>query len=70
MLTNYQSDIDTLFNIGRDLVTFDSEEDLLKKCGYYLEHEDERREIAENGFKAVRENHTYEHRVAEMVTFL
>ncbi len=70
MLSNYQSDIDTLFNIGRDLVTFDSEEDLLKKCGYYLEHEDERREIAENGFKAVRENHTYEHRVAEMVTFL
>ncbi|MCR5304741.1 MAG: glycosyltransferase [Lachnospiraceae bacterium] len=70
MLSNYQSDIDSLFLIGEDLVTFDSKEDLIRKCEYYLKHDDERKQIAENGLNSVIKHHTYDHRVAEMMSFI
>jgi hypothetical protein len=44
-----------------DYVVFDTKEDLLDKARYYLEHEDERQEIAYNGYrKATTE---YNHQV-------
>jgi hypothetical protein len=44
-----------------DYVAFDTKEDLLDKARYYLEHEDERQEIAYNGYrKATTE---YNHQV-------
>jgi spore maturation protein CgeB len=55
VLTNYQSEIPEYFEIGRDLETFAGEEELLDKIGYYLAHENERREIAVNGCKKARE---------------
>ena len=41
----------SLFSEGIDYASFSSKEDLLKKIRYYLEHEDERFKIAENGRK-------------------
>ena len=34
------------FEEGKELVFFADRKDLLDKCGYYLAHEDERRQIA------------------------
>lgn len=58
LLTNYQADFDRHFVAGRDYDFFSSEEDLLAKIDYYLNHEDERKEIALNGFNMVNENFT------------
>lgn len=66
LLTNYQAEIASLFEPGRDLVVYESFDDCLKKAGYYLEHEDERRTIAENGYRKICAHHTYDHRIAEM----
>ena len=67
LLTNYQNDFDRHFIDGEDFVSYSSREDLYNKTRYYLKHNDERRDIARNGCKAVRENHTYEKRLAEML---
>ena len=46
-----------LFNPGEDYIMFHNQDDLLKKIRYYLEHEDERRTIAESGYRKVTEIH-------------
>ena len=63
LLTNYQAEIPYYFKEGEDLVCFDSLEDLCEKVGYYLEHEEERKRIAWNGYRKVREKHSYIERI-------
>lgn len=53
-LTNYQECIGQHFVDGRDLVLFHSEQDMLDKITYYMQHEEERRQIAINGHQAVQ----------------
>lgn len=67
VLTNYQSEIPEYFEIGKDLETFSGEEELLDKIGYYLEHEKEREQIAENGYHKAKEQYSLELRVQQML---
>lgn len=67
LLTNYQAEIPYYFTEGEDLVCFDGIEDLCEKTAYYLDHEEERRRIAENGYRKVKGQHSYRKRVAEML---
>ncbi|HKL80786.1 MAG TPA: glycosyltransferase, partial [Mobilitalea sp.] len=67
LITNYQGDIEKYFEIGKDLICYESEEDLLDKVQYYLQHEDERRQIAENGYLKVKQYHNYEVRLKEIL---
>lgn len=46
----------SMFEEGKEAAYFSSNEELLEKCRYYLEHEEERMQIAENGLKKCREN--------------
>lgn len=66
LMTNFQADFLEFFTPEEDFVYFEDREDLISKCSYYLEHEEERRSIASNGLKKIREAHTFEHRVREM----
>ena len=70
LLTNYQSDFLNFFVPGEDFDYFESKNDLLDKIDYYLAHEEERAQIAENGFKKVAAYHTYRHRAEEMLSSL
>ena len=54
-MTNYQTEIEEFFRDGVDLVMYTGMEDLLEKVSYYLEHEDARRRIAQEGKKKVTE---------------
>lgn len=63
LLSNYQEDFFDFFIPEEDFVFFDGTEDLLNKIEYYLSHEKERKEIAQNGFRKVNAFHTYEQRV-------
>lgn len=62
VLTNFQPEIAENFVIGEHLETFVNEKELLEKIAYYLEHEEERAEIARAGQQAVREFHSYRER--------
>ena len=70
LLTNYQAELPDYFEIGRDLETYSSMEELEEKVRYYLSHEEERIEIAVNGYEKTVKHHTYEARIAEMIRVL
>ena len=65
-ITNFQPELVMYFKNGEDLVWFEDETDLVKKVRYYLTHEDERKRIALNGQKKVRELHSYDERLKMM----
>lgn len=67
LLTDYQAELPYFFEEGKDLVCFDGVEDLREKVGYYLEHEEERRAIAESGYRKVKETHLYIERIRTML---
>lgn len=67
LITNYQTEIPELFEIGTDLVTYDSLDDLHALCAYYLAHEEERKAIAQNGYEKVKQLHTYDIRLLQML---
>ena len=62
-----QAEIPELFEIGVDLEAYGILEELVDKCSYYLTHEDERRQIALNGYRKVKEYHGYVNRMVEMI---
>ena len=70
LLSNYQADFADCYVDGEDYVSYGSKEDMLNKIEYYLSHEKERQEIAANGLRRTIENHTYEHRIKEMLAFV
>ena len=67
LLTNYQEDLLRFFEPGKDFVYYESTRDLMEKIDYYLGHEDERRQIADNGYEKVKRDHTYAHRLVKIL---
>jgi len=67
LMTNFQSDFMEYFVPGEDFVFYEDYDDLMKKADYYLSHEDERKQIAHNGYEKVKALHTYKDRVQTML---
>ena len=59
MLSNYQTELCELFVPGEDFVYYDSIEQVPELIAYYLEHENERKEIEHNGFIKVKDQFSY-----------
>lgn len=70
LLTNYQADYDPLFVRGEDYEIYEDYNDLVEKVRYYLNHTDERLRIAENGYKKVKELHSYDKRLDQIELLL
>lgn len=66
LLTNYQPELPEYFEIGKEVAVYESQQDLLEKIAYYLEHEEERQEIAANGRRAIEQRHQYAQRLQMM----
>lgn len=67
LISDYQADFMDHFVPGQDFVYYDNRMDLLQKIDYYLAHEEERKTIAKNGYNKTVREHTYKHRVREML---
>lgn len=67
LITNFQEELPEHFVIGEDLEAYDSLDSLISKCEYYLTHENDRKEIAHNGFEKVRQYHTYDTRLTKIL---
>ncbi|MCR5701965.1 MAG: DUF3880 domain-containing protein [Lachnospiraceae bacterium] len=67
LLTDYRPDFEGLFEPGEDFVYYTSIDDAIEKIYYYIEHEDERINIAENGKNKVEIGFTYAKRLTDML---
>lgn len=65
-ITNYQPEVAELLHDGEEIVMYTSMEDLQEKVKYYLEHEEERKRIAESSYRAVRERFLLLKRIQDM----
>lgn len=59
LLSNYQEELDEYFVEDKEIVIYRSLDDCIDKVRYYLSHEDERKQIAEAGCKAVKDRFDY-----------
>jgi spore maturation protein CgeB len=66
-LTQWVKSMDYWFENGEHLVTVKNYEEAYKKMKYYLQYEQERKQIAEQGHLFVRNSHTYEDRIKESI---
>ena len=62
--------LDELFEIGREIVVYRDDEDLLAKIAYYLAHDEEREAIARAGQQRTLREHTYLHRVQRIIEII
>lgn len=67
LLSNYQDDFLYFFEPDRDFVFYESRQDLMNKIGIYLRDPDRRRQIAENGYRKIKADHTYDIRVQQIL---
>ena len=66
LLTNLQPEISEYFKDGKDVVMYKSLEEAVDKACYYLAHDDERKNIARNGYKVVSDGFRFEDRIHNM----
>ncbi len=69
-LTNYQEEIGELFHIGQDIEVYHDLGELIEKASYYLSHEEARARIAINGYMTIRDHHTYDRRIRQMLDII
>lgn len=70
LLSNRNAGIAGLFEDGKDLVFYESLDDLEDKVRYYLDRPEERRAIGEHGRRTVLARHTLLHRARRIVSVL
>jgi spore maturation protein CgeB len=66
LLTDRVAYLDDYLTPGEEIGVFTSQDDLVAQVGWWLEHEEDRARAAEAGYRRVREEHTYDHRFAEI----
>lgn len=70
-LVKYTLGMERAFGPDREnLVYWDTQQDCIAKIKYYLEHEEERNEIAESGYQWAKRYMTFDFRVRQFLTIL
>jgi len=62
LITEKANDIKSYYESGKEIITYESLGDLIKKIKYYLKNEKEREKIAMAGYERTLKEHTYEKR--------
>ena len=70
LITDAKRNLSELFAPGEEVVAYADEDDLVEKIHHYLRHDDERTRIARAGQERTLREHTYEHRMRELVDAL
>ncbi len=70
LLTNHTPGLEKLFNIGEEIVVYDTMADLDNKVQYYLNNESERNKIETAGWERARNFHTYYERAKKLIEII
>lgn len=62
------TNIDSLFTEDEDIVYYDGPSECISKINYYLRNDDDRKRIAENGYRKVLADHTQVQRVDTIIS--
>lgn len=65
-ISQYALELEDYYEIGRELAVFNSPDELIKQCYYYLDNEDLRKKICQNGHKRTKE-YTYIDRLGKIL---
>ena len=69
-LTDIRPDISKHYIPGVEIETFNSAPEFIQKAEYYLEHVQERKQIAKNGLDRTLKHHTYDRRVLQLLNYI
>jgi len=67
VMTNFQPEIAEYFAMGEECVVYENIEDMYAKASYYLQHEEERQQIAVAGLERVKRDFTFDERLKQML---
>jgi glycosyltransferase involved in cell wall biosynthesis len=70
LITDFKMNLNEVFEPGKEVVAYCSPEECVELVQYYLEHEKEREAIARAGQKRTLREHTYRHRMKELVAII
>lgn len=69
-LVDVRDDLARFYTPGVEIETYSNGQELLEKIDYYLNHEEQRREIAIRALDRTLREHTYAHRLNELLTVI
>jgi spore maturation protein CgeB len=64
LLTERVPHLELYFELDQEVAVFDDTDDLAERVRYWLEHDAERQQVADAGYRRVMAEHTYDHRFA------
>jgi hypothetical protein len=67
LITDWKENLHEMFEPGKEVIAYHTSEECAELIRYYLEHQDECREIAHAGQQRTLREHTYYQRVQELV---
>ncbi len=67
LVTDWKSNLHEMFEPGKEVVAYRSPEECVELVSHYLEHSSERQEIAQAGQRRTLREHTFYHRMQELV---
>lgn len=70
LITDRKDNLGELFDVGKEVVTYDSPEEAAELIRYYITHPEEARTIAQAGQARTLHEHTYQRRMEELVPVL
>ncbi|WDZ63437.1 glycosyltransferase [Paenibacillus polymyxa] len=69
-LTDTRDDLARFYKPGEEIETYSSQQELLEKVEFYLTHEKERHEIALRALERTLREHTYGHRIDQLLSVI
>lgn len=69
-LVDYRRELERLFRVGEEIILFNSIDEVRGLIDYYLSHPEERKAIGLKAQEKVYREHTYKHRIEEMLGFI
>lgn len=63
LISNYQEEIVEYLDVGKECIVYENIEDLYFKVKYYLEHEEQRKMIAQAGYECAKRDFTFKNRI-------
>lgn len=70
LVTDARQNLSDMFDLGKEVVAYTDVDDCLEKVAYYLAHDEEREAIAQAGQRRTLHEHTWHHRMQELLNIL